>query len=176
MTRYIYIAASLDGFIADANGGLDWLINIPNPEQSDYGFAEFMEQVDAVVMGRNTFEQVMAFGEWPYTKTVFVLSRQLQTLPAHLAGKAELLSGQPAEIVERLGQRGYRDLYVDGGVTIQSFLKEDLIDQMILTQVPILLGAGFPLFGQIGRQLKFEHLKSETLPAGLVKNTYRRVR
>ncbi len=71
MANYVYIATSLDGFIADKDGGLDWLMEIPSPDNSDYGFAEFMDRVDALVMGRNTFDKVVTFGEWPYTKHRF---------------------------------------------------------------------------------------------------------
>ena len=81
MANYVYIATSLDGFIADKDGGLDWLMEIPNPDKSDYGFAEFMNTVDALLMGRKTFEIVVSFGQWPYTKPVFVLSNSLKEIP-----------------------------------------------------------------------------------------------
>ena len=87
MRNVIYIATSLDGFIAAKDGSIDWLMEIPNPEGSDFGFAEFFENIDAVVLGRNTFESVLSFGQWPYTKPVFVLSNSLKTVPGHLAEK-----------------------------------------------------------------------------------------
>ena len=96
MTNYVYIATSLDGHIATSEGGLDWLNEVPNPEQSDYGFADFMSGIDAIVMGRNTFETVRSFGVWPYERPVFVLSENLPEIPAELAGKAELVGGERA--------------------------------------------------------------------------------
>ena len=173
MTTYVYIAASLDNFIAAPDGSLDWLNEIPNPTQSDYGFAEFLRGIDAVVMGRNTFETVLGFEGWPYNLPVFVLSRTLRTLPKKIAGKAELLSGEPVEVVRVLGTRGFHNLYVDGGRTIQGFLEADLIDELIITRVPILLGGGVPLFGSLPREMKFRLVSTERLNDTLVKSLYR---
>ena len=176
MTNYIYIATSLDGFIATNDGGLDWLYEIPNPEQSDYGYAEFMSTIDAIVMGRKTFEKVLTFAPWPYNKPVFVLSNSLTELPEHIVEKAEIVSGDIKRLINQLNQRGYNNLYVDGGVTIQSFLREDLIDEMIISRVPILLGNGFPLFGKLDRSLHFRHKKTEIYNNTLVKSYYTRDR
>lgn len=176
MTNYVYIATSLDGFIATSDGGLDWLEFFPNPEQSDYGYAEFMNCIDAIVMGRNTFEKVLSFGEWPYNKPVFILSKTLTTLPEHICDRAEIINGDIQNIVTQLNQLGYQNLYIDGGRVIQSFLQEDLIDQMIITRVPILLGEGFPLFGQLNQHLKFRHKKTEIYNDIQVKTHYIRDR
>jgi dihydrofolate reductase len=172
----IYIAASLDNYIATPDGGLDWLYAIPNPGQSDYGFAEFLKQVDAIVMGRNTFETVLGFDSWPYQKPVFVLSRTLAALPEKAAGKAELIRGGPTEVVAALNARGYQNLYIDGGLTVQSFLVADLVDEMIITRVPVLLGGGIPLFGILSKEMKFSLVSTERLNDTLVKSTYRRLR
>ncbi|NER96910.1 MAG: dihydrofolate reductase [Symploca sp. SIO1B1] len=172
MTNYVYIATSLDGFIATSNGGLDWLEEIPNPEQSDYGYAEFIKSIDAIVMGRNTFEKVLTFGQWVYVKPVFVLSNSLTKLPEDLLGKAEIIRGDLKEIITQLHQKGYQNLYIDGGRVIQSFLQEDLIDEMIITLIPILLGKGFPLFGELEQQLRFRHKATEIYNNNLVKNHY----
>jgi dihydrofolate reductase len=174
VTNYVYIATSLDGFIASSDGGLDWLTEIPNPEQSDYGFAEFMRNIDAIVMGRKTFETVLTFGEWPYSVPVFVLSHALTKLPEAVAGKAEIVSGDLRALVDHLHQRGYLNLYVDGGRVIQGFLEEDLIDEMIITRVPILLGDGIPPFGRLPKKLKFVLKKTEELNETLVKSYYTR--
>ena len=176
MANIIYIATSLDGFIAGTDGDLEWLNNIPNTEGGDYGFAEFMRGIDAILMGRNTFEAVLSFGVWPYRVPVFVLSRQLTNLPADMVGKAEIISGDVQEIVNRLNQQGLTNIYVDGGATIQSFLAEDLIDALIVTRVPIVLGAGIPLFGNLDQPLKFRHYKTEILNNSLVKSHYVRDR
>lgn len=176
MTNYVYIATSLDGFIATKDGGIDWLTGIPNPENSDYGFAEFMRGIDAIVMGRNTFQTVMSFNSWPYQKPVFVLSNTLKTLPGVIACKAEIIEGNPREVVKLLRDRGFNNLYIDGGRTIQGFLAEDLIDEMIITRVPVLLGDGIPLFGKLSKLIKFSHIRTEIIGQGMVKNHYRRLR
>jgi len=176
MANYVYIASSLDGFIATKDGGLDWLMEIPNPDQSDYGYAEFNRGIDAIVMGRNTFEKVLTFDQWPYDKPVFVLSNSLDNVPGDIAGKSEIVKGDLRTLVDDLKKRGFHNLYVDGGRVIQSFLREDLIDEMIITRVPILLGDGIPLFGKIGNSLKFSLKKIESFNETLVKSHYVRVR
>ena len=176
MTNMIYIATSLDNYIAGPGGSLDWLNEIPNPEQSDFGFGEFLKRVDAIVMGRYTFETVLSFDAWPYQKPVFVLSRTLAALPEKTVGKADLIRGEPAEVVAALNARGYQNLYIDGGQTIQSFLATDLVEEMIITRVPILLGGGIPLFGSLPREMKFRLVSTERLNDTLVKSTYRRLR
>jgi dihydrofolate reductase len=176
MTNSVYVATSLDNFIATREGGLEWLNEVPNPGQSDYGFAEFMSRIDAVVMGRNTFETVIAFDSWPYPVPVFVLSASLKTLPGNVAGKAEIILGDPRDLVKQLNERGYRNLYIDGGRTIQCFLQEDLIDEMIITRVPVLLGEGIPFFGNLENSLNFRLEKTEQLNDALVKSSYSRIR
>jgi dihydrofolate reductase len=173
MANYVYIATSLDGFIADGDGGLDWLNEIPNPEKGDYGFAEFMRSIDAIVMGRRTFEAVLTFGSWPYEKPVFVLSRRGAKIPRELASKVEVVNADPKTLTGQLKERGFHNLYIDGGITIQSFLEIGLIDEMIITRVPILLGDGVPLFGKLSQRLHFSHNKTEVLNNMLVKSHYR---
>jgi dihydrofolate reductase len=173
---YVYVGVSLDGFIAAADGDLDWLNEIPNPDESDYGFAEFISSIDAIVMGRNTFEKVLTFDSWPYEKPVFVLSNSLKDVPQSLGTKAEIVSGPLRALVSQLRERGFAHLYVDGGIVIQSFLEEDLVDEMILTRIPILLGAGVPLFGGLTKRLWFKHDRTEALNETLVKSYYKRVR
>lgn len=176
LVNYVYIAASLDGFIATKDGGLDWLNEIPNPDQTDYRYAEFNSGIDAIVMGRNTFEKVLTFGFWPYDKPVFVLSHTLESVPDDIVGKAEIVKGDLRNLLDKLKKRGLQNLYIDGGRVIQSFLEEDLIDEMIITRVPILLGEGIPLFGKIENSLKFSLKKTEGFNETLVKNHYIRVR
>ena len=176
MTTYVYIAVSLDNYIAGPGGALDWLNEIPNPTQSDFGFAEFLRGIDAVVMGRKTFETMLGFDTWPYSIPVFVFSRSLNALPGNTDGKAELIRGEPIEVMHVLGARGFHNLYVDGGRTIQGFLEADLIDELIITQVPILLGGGVPLFGSLQREMKFRLVSTEPLNETLVKSHYVRDR
>ena len=171
----VYVATSLDGYIAERDGGLDWLNELPNPEGSDFGFTDFMKRVDAVVMGRVTFEQVLSFGELPYTKPVFVLSRTLTNLPESIEGKAELLSGTPEEVIDELTARSFESLYLDGGETIHEFLKRDLINELILTRIPVLLGDGIPLFRTGFPEQKYDHVKTEIFNDSLVKSWYRKI-
>ncbi len=140
----VFIATSLDGYIADKNGEIDWLHSIPNPDNLDLGYGEFTSQIDALVMGRTTFETVCGFDmEWPYEKPVFVLSNSLNTIPDEYKGKVELVKGDLKKVIEEIHSKGFNNLYIDGGKTIQSFLKEDLIDEMIITIIPYLLVADF---------------------------------
>ena len=176
MKNYVYVATSLDGYIATSDGGVEWLDEIPNPEGNDYGYFEFMSGIDALVMGRHTYEKVLSFGvAWPYDKLVFVLSTSLERVPAEYEGKVEILKGEPKEVVAEIHRRGYENLYVDGGRTVQSFLDEDLIDEMILTRVPILLGGGIPLFGELAEPLRFEHVETKVHDGILVTSRYWRI-
>jgi dihydrofolate reductase len=176
MANIVYLATSLDGYIARKDGNIDWLMEIPNPDQSDYGFSEFMERVDAILMGRKTFETVKDFRPWPYDKPVFVLSRSLKELPPELRSKVETIQGELRPVLDSLKSKGIQNLYVDGGLTIQSFLKEDLVDELIITRIPILLGTGIPLFGEMEQELKFDLINTELLNKDLVKSTYKRRR
>jgi dihydrofolate reductase len=176
MSTYVYIAQSLDGFIADKNGKVDWLNDIPNPDGSDLGFSEFMNKIDAVVMGRKTFETVLSFGTWIYDKPVYGISKTMKSLPQEYAGRAALLNLKPLQIIDKLKKEGMNNLYIDGGSLIQSFLAEDLIDELIITTIPIILGGGIPLFSELKKPLKFRHIKTEVLIDFLVKSLYQRDR
>lgn len=176
MANIVYIATSLDGYIAKPDGGIDWLMEIPNPDHSDYGFADFMNRVDGVLMGRKTYEIVMDFDEWAYTRPVFVLTETLDVLPGKWAHKAEIIKGEPKAILETLAGCGINNLYIDGGKTIQNFLSLDLIDEMVITKIPILLGNGIPLFTINNSELKFEHIETDVYYGGLVKSRYQRKR
>ena len=172
MPNIVYIASSLDGFIARKNGDIGWLMEIPNPEKSDFGFAEFMKRIDAIIMGRKTFETVVGFGEWPYQKPVFILSNSLRQVPEGYEKKAEIIKGDLQNIVNNLNSRGFNTLYIDGGKTIRSFLNLNLIDEFIITTVPIILGSGIPLFGELDFELKLDLVSTEMLGSDLVKSTY----
>jgi dihydrofolate reductase len=173
----VYIGTSIDGYIADKNGGIDWLHAIPNPENIDMGYTAFMQQIDALVMGRNTFETILGFDiDWPYKKPVFVLSNSLKTIPEKCTGRAYVVNGSLLDVLSEIHGRGFNRLYIDGGRTIQSFLAEDLIDEMIITYIPILLGGGIPLFGQFQHQLKFECTHSEIFLDKIVQNHFKRTK
>lgn len=173
----VFIATSLDGFIADKSGGIGWLHATPNPDNIDMGYGEFTARIDALVMGRTTFETVCGFDmDWPYKKPVFVLSNTLREIPEKFKGKAQLVKGTLREILAQIHQKGFYRLYIDGGSTIQSFLKEDLIDDMVITVIPILLGGGSPLFGELPKPLEFECTGSKVYLDKIVQNHFRRLK
>lgn len=176
-TNKVYIATSLDGFIADKNGGIEWLDLIPNPDHSDMGFNDFISGIDALLMGRNTFDIVCGFDvEWPYSVPVFVLSNSMSSIPDKYQGKAFLVQGDLSKVLEDIHSRGYHNLYIDGGTLIQSFLRLDLIDDLIVSKIPVLLGEGIPLFGSLPKQLEFEHVSTNVLLQHIVQSHYRRKR
>jgi dihydrofolate reductase len=160
----VFIAASLDGYIARHNGKLDFLeVNSDKGESEDYGYDNFLGSVDCIVMGRNSFEKVVSFPTWPYhNKRVIVMSRRWDQIPDQFADLAELYSGKPEFLTVELQNQGVRHVYVDGGVTIQSFLQQNLIDELTLTTVPVLLGKGIPLFGVLRQDinLRLEFVRS----------------
>jgi len=174
MTNFVYIAASLDGYIADPQGGIEWLNEFPNPEGSDYGWTEFLSGIDAISMGRKTFEKVLSFESWPYQLPIFVLSTSLQEIPASLIDKVEIIRGSPREVIELLHGRGFQNLYIDGGKTVQGFLAADLVDELIITRIPILLGKGISLFGELEDRLRFVHKGTDVYDNGLVQSRYQR--
>lgn len=173
----VFIATSLDGYIAGPNGELDWLEMIPNLDHMDMGFVSLMNEVDAVVMGRTTYETVVGFGgEWPYSKHVYVLSTSLKSVPTNLADKVSILRGSPSEILTKIHERGHHTLYIDGGRTIQDFLRSDLIDELVVSTMPVLLGGGFPLFGELSHRQEYELVESKVYLHQIVQNRYRRKR
>lgn len=176
MKNKVFIATSLDGFIADKDGGIDWLHNVPNPDGNDMGYGDFMNEVDALIMGRNTFETVCSFDiDWPYSKPVYVLSNSLQEIPRKYVGKAFLVNGKLKEVLDQVHANGHNNLYIDGGATIQSFLKEGLIDSMIITRIPILLGAGIPLFGNLDAPQNFKCVSTKRFLDAVVQNRFDKV-
>ena len=169
MKTSVFIATSLDGFIARADGALDWL---PSDGVEPHGYDEFMATVDALVIGRKTYETVLTFGTWPYgAKPVFALSSRALA-PAPPEAVVEHMSGDPAEIVSQLTTRGIRHLYVDGGITIQRFLQAGLIQRLIITRIPVLIGAGIPLFGVTQRDIALKHIATRQYASGLVQSEY----
>ena len=175
MTCRVYLGLSLDGFIADKDGGVAWLDMVHVPEGDDLGYAVFMQDVDALVMGRVTFDTVLGFDvPWPYDKPVYVWSRRAVAIPEALEGKAFGIQGSPEEIVATLAAAGHTRLYIDCGKTVQAFLAADLVDELILTRLPIVLGEGIPLFGALPKPLPLKHVRTEVLLGQLVKSTYRR--
>jgi len=170
-----FIATSLDGFIARPDGNIDWLTDpaYEIPKQ-DFGYQNFMDSVDVLVMGRHTFEKVLTFDEWPYAgKPTVVLSNSQALIPDELSEKVEVMLGSPADVVGNLSRRGFRHVYLDGGLTIQGFLRDNLVDELTITRIPILLGQGLPLFGGMDHDIRFEHVRTTGYPNGFVQSMYR---
>lgn len=166
----VFIGTSVDGFIARPNGDLDFL---PPDGGEPHGYNEFMASVDALVIGRKTFETVLAYPTWPYgDKPVVVLSSRPLDLSAVRGGVVEQMAGTPAEIVSKLAATGAHHLYVDGGVTIQGFLRAGLIQRLIITRVPVLIGEGIPLFGALPRDIRLRHIATQHYPSGMVSTEY----
>lgn len=172
----VFIATSLDGYIARPDGAIDWLeqANASVPPGEDCGYAAFMATVDALVMGRNTFEQVLTFPEWPYGDTpVWVVSRTLTQLPAHVPDSVRLLAQTPREVVAQARELGYKRLYIDGGRLIQSFLREGLITDLTITTLPVLIGQGRALFGKADADIALKLVSSHAYPFGFVQTVYK---
>ena len=166
----VFVGVSLDGFIARPNGEFDFL---PEGGGEPHGYDEFIATVDVIVMGRNTFEIVLGMPEWPYGgKRVVVLSHRALDLSRVRELAVEHMAGTPAEIVARLASQGARHLYVDGGVTIQDFLRAGLIQRITITSVPVLIGSGISLFGPLEQDIRLRHLATQSYKSGLVKSEY----
>lgn len=172
----VFIATSLDGFIAREDGRIDWLEEAHRsaPAGEDFGYQEFFDAVDVVILGRKTFETVHCFPEWPYgEKRVVVLSKSLHQLPADCPPSVRLTDQSPAKIMRSLEHESFQRAYIDGGATIQSFLAAGLVSDLTITTIPILLGSGMPLFGPLTEDLPLTHESTQAYPNGFVKSMYR---
>ena len=170
MMASVFIGTSLDGFIARPNDDLDFL---PPGGGEPHGYSEFIASVDAIVIGRKTFEKVLTIGPWPYgDKRVVVLSSRPLDLSKAVGGIVEQTAGTPAEIVSQLAASGAHHLYIDGGITIQRFLRAGLIQRLIITRVPVLIGEGVPLFGALPHDIRLRHVATRHYPSGLVQSEY----
>ena len=170
---HVFIAASLDGFIARPDGDIEWLSQYAAGGE-DTGYDAFMDSIDGLVMGRGTFEKALTFGPWPFQKPVVVLSKNLSQsgLRTDLEGKVRVTSLAPRPLMESLAAEGWKRAYVDGGKVIQSFLKEGLIRDMILTRIPVLLGEGICLFAETKGDIALRHIETRSFASGLVQSKY----
>jgi dihydrofolate reductase len=170
MKASVFIATSVDGYIARPDGALDWL---PPGHGEEHGYEAFFASIDALVIGRKTYDVVAAFDAWPYgSKPVIILSTTLSKVDAPPGAVCEVMSGTPNEIARRLVQRGLKHVYVDGGETIQGFLEAGLIQRMIITRIPVLLGSGIPLFGTLSRDIRLQHVATRSYASGMVQTEY----
>lgn len=171
-TCHVFIATSIDGFIAREDGGIDWLEGWPDVGH-DYGYAAFLSAMDGIIMGRETFEKVRAFGKWPFVLPVVVMCRSQQPeLAPDFEGDVRFSAASPFEVLDEVARVGWRRAYVDGGRLIQSFLKEGLVHDLIVTRVPILLGKGRPLFGILPNDVRLDHVSTDSYPSGFVQSRY----
>jgi dihydrofolate reductase len=171
---HVFIACSMDGFIARPDGDIVWLTSRPVPEGEDFGYAAFMYGIDRILMGSGSYLKVLTLGDWFYQKPVTVLSRSLtaEDVPEHLQGRVEITGETPGEVFGRLGAAGVGRVYVDGGQVIQSCLREGLIRRMTVTRIPVLLGEGLALFGATGPDIGLTHLRTKSWDNGFVQSVY----
>jgi dihydrofolate reductase len=170
MKLSVFIGTSLDGFIARPDGSFGFL---PEGGGEPHGYNEFIATVDAIVIGRKTFETVLAMDPWPYgDKRVVVLSSQPIDFSTVRGGKVEQMSGSPEDIVSQLTATGAHHAYIDGGITIQRFLRASLIQHITITRVPVLIGQGIPLFASLPHDILLRHIATKSYPSGLVSSEY----
>lgn len=174
ITGHVFVGTSLDGFIARKNDDIAWLTDYPTLGE-DHGFNAHMERVDGVIMGRGTYQVIKDMRPWYYSKPVVVLSHSLtnEDIPAEIADKVEFINAEPSEVMRQMAERGWRAAYVDGAAVIQSFLREGLIEDMVISRIPVLIGGGISLFGPLDVDFMLEHLGTKTFPSGMVQSTYR---
>ncbi len=166
----VFVGTSVDGFIARQNGSYDCL---PDRDGEPHGYREFIASVDTLVIGRKTFEAVLALPAWPYGgKNVVLLSGKLVDFSGVRGNTIQHMAGSPAAIVATLAAKGAQHVYVDGGITIQKFLRDGLVQRLIITQVPVLIGEGIPLFGSLSRDLRLRHVATQQYESGLAKSEY----
>lgn len=177
ITGHVFIATSLDGYIARADGDIEWLIKRDDPSE-DHGYNSFIKTIDGIVMGRGTFEKALSFETWHYSVPVVVLSQKLteSDIPGHLKDKVFVSKLTPRAIMSDLENKGWKRVYVDGGQVIQSFLREKLISDLVVTTVPVLIGQGLRLFGSIKEDISLIHTKTRAFPSGLVQSEYTVIR
>jgi dihydrofolate reductase len=173
-TGHVFIAASLDGYIARPDGDVSWLTP-KGAEAEDHGYDAFYASIDGIVMGRGTWDLVSRFDPWPYDKPVIVLSAQMTQSDIALqhAGRVTIWNAPPSEVMRRLADQGWRRAYIDGGKVVQSFLAAGLIADMVVTRIPVLLGDGIPLFGRGVRDIPLIHQRTQSFASGLVQSHYR---
>lgn len=174
ITAHVFIAISLDGFIARHDGDISWLLQRDDSTE-DHGYTDFIADKDVIIMGRGSYEKVVTFDKWPYDRPVIVLSKKLAgtRVPENLKDKLRFSSLGPIKVLEELAGQNIRRVYVDGGQLIQSFLRDGLINDMVITTVPVLIGGGRPLFGDLAQDINLELVSNRSFPSGLVQSSYR---
>ena len=185
----IFIAPSVDGYIATEDGGVNWLEMVAKPvsekeassdlmKHFNMSMPNYMKNVDCMIIGRKLMEVLSSFNltpeQWPYGNTrIISLSNTIKEAPSNLKNKVEMYSGSIPKLITKLEQDGYTHAYIDGGTTITTFLNLQLINEMTLTQAPVLLGSGIPLFGKLLKQINLEDAKATAFPNNFVELKYK---
>jgi dihydrofolate reductase len=173
-TGHIFMAMSLDGFVAREDFGLDWLMK-QKTDGEDHGHETFMESIDGLVMGSGSFRTLLTFDAWPYEKPVIVLSKtlKLNDIPKELRDRVSISEKTPRRVMASLSEQGWRRAYIDGGKIIQSFLRDGLVADMTVTIVPILIGTGKRMFGELDADIDLRLLETKAFPSGLITTRYK---
>lgn len=173
-TAHVFIATSLDGFIARADGDIGWLLQRDDPTE-DHGYSAFIADKDLIVMGRGSYEKALTFDQWPYDLPVLVLSEKLADapVPEALKGTLRFSNRTPKDTMNELERQNVHRVYVDGGQLVQSFLRDGLIADLVITSVPVLIGSGRSLFGALPQDIDLKLVSSRSFPSGLVQSSYR---
>ena len=171
----MYIATTLDGFIARLDNQIDWLDHESGGE--DYGWGKFRSGIDGLIIGRKTYQQVLGFGvEWPYAGLRTVVWSQTLTsvdIPSELCEQGvEVSNKSPQLILESLGEAGVENVWIDGGMTLRAFVAAGLVDYLTITRIPILIGEGIPLFGPVLKDIHLSHLSTASFASGVVQSSY----
>ena len=170
----LFIATSLDGYIARKNGDIVWLSTVETPGE-DYGYGDFIKSIDTVIMGRKTYDKILSFGiDFPHkNKSCFIITRK----PRPSENNIEFYSGEPDALIKRIRNKGGKNIFIDGGAQIvNEFMKRDLIDFFIISIIPVFLGSGISLFQEERPEIKLQLLKCKNFRSGLVQLTYERKR
>lgn len=171
----VFMAKSMDGFIARPDGDVSWLhTGEPLPDGDDAGYTSFFGTIDVLVLGRGSFEKVLTFDPWPYgTTPVVVMSSSLTQIPEKLRDSVRIDRSTLEDLLDKLANQGFKHVYLDGGRVIQSFLRADLVDEMTLTTIPVLIGSGIPLFGELEQDVHLKHMRTHAWDNGMVQSTYK---
>lgn len=174
VSTHVYVGTSLDGFLARTDGDIGWLVRFAD-DDAVAAYNEFTAGIDVIVIGRGTFEKVLEFDSWPYDKPVYLMSSTLTAAPDGFEDKVTVVCMKPADLLDHLYASGFRSAYIDGGKLVQSFLAEDLIDELTVAKVPVLIGKGIPLFGSLASDIEFSHKETRVASNGIVRSYYSRL-
>jgi len=168
----LYIAISLNGKIANSDGSVDWLENIPNPEKTDYGYAGFFKSVDATIQGNNTYNQVIGWGiDFPYKgKKNYVLTKKQNVKNTEFV---EFISENPVDFIKRLKEENGNDIWlIGGGQTNTLVLNAGLLDEIIVFVMPVILSGGIELFDTFPKEIHLKLLETKSYSSGVVEMKY----